>query len=251
MTPTACARFEPMKLYRALQAQGFGSRKACMAYVRAGVVEVNGVVCDDLDAEVDPMGLELTLDGVTLPFHDKAYVLMHKPAGHECSHHPSHHPSVFALLPPPFVLRGMQCVGRLDQDTTGLLLFSDDGQFIHRMTSPKKSVAKVYRAVCADPVSEAMLAALQTGVQLNDEPVPIAALACEQIDAHTLRLTLSEGKYHQVKRMIAATGNRVVQLHREAIGDFVLPASLAPGAWCWLGDHDLKQLEQPWQSVTS
>ncbi len=240
-----------MKLYRALQAQGFGSRKDSIAYVRAGLIEVNGVACDDPEAEVDPAGLELTLDGLTLPFHDKAYILMHKPAGHECSHHPSHHPSVFALLPPPFILRGVQCVGRLDQDTTGLLLFSDDGQFIHRMTSPKKGVAKRYLATCADPIGEAMLEALRSGVQLNDEPVPVAALACEQIDAHSLRLTLSEGKYHQVKRMVAATGNRVVSLHREAIGDFGLPADLAPGSWCWLSYDELKQLEQPWRSVTS
>lgn len=240
-----------MKLYRALQSQGFGSRKGCAARVRAGAVAVNGVVCDDPEAEVDPAGLELTLDGVTWLYREKAYVLMHKPAGHECSHHPSHHPSVFALLPPPLVARGLQCVGRLDQDTTGLLLFSDDGQFIHRMISPKKGVAKVYRAVCAEPVSDAMLAALRSGVQLNDEPAPIAALACEKLDEHTLRLALAEGKYHQVKRMIGATGNRVDSLHREAIGDYVLPADLPPGAWRWLETDDLKQLEQPWPSAMS
>jgi 16S rRNA pseudouridine516 synthase len=240
-----------MKLYRALQSQGFGSRKGCAARVRAGAVAVNGVVRDDPEAEVDPAGLELTLDGVTWLYREKAYVLMHKPAGHECSHHPSHHPSVFALLPPPLVARGLQCVGRLDQDTTGLLLFSDDGQFIHRMISPKKGVAKVYRAVCAEPVSDAMLAALRSGVQLNDEPAPIAALACEKLDEHTLRLALAEGKYHQVKRMIGATGNRVDSLHREAIGDYVLPADLPPGAWRWLETDDLKQLEQPWPSAMS
>lgn len=240
-----------MKLYRALQSQGFGSRKGSVARVRAGAVAVNGVICDDPEAEVDPNGLELTLDGVTWRYREKAYVLMHKPAGHECSHHPSHHPSVFALLPPPLVARGLQCVGRLDQDTTGLLLFSDDGQFIHRMISPKKGVAKVYRAVCAEPVGDAMLAALRTGVQLNDEPAPIAALACEKLDEHTLRLALAEGKYHQVKRMIAATGNRVDSLHREAIGNYVLPADLPPGAWRWLETDDLKQLEQPWPSAMS
>ena len=240
-----------MKLYRALQSQGFGSRKGCVARVRAGAVVVNGVVCDNPETEVEPAQLELTLDGVTWPYREKAYVLMHKPTGYECSHHPSHHPSVFALLPPPLLQRGVQCVGRLDQDTTGLLLFSDDGQFIHRMTSPKKGVAKVYRAVCADPLSDAMLAALRTGVQLNDEPAPIAALACESIDTHTLRLTLAEGKYHQVKRMIAATGNRVELLHREAIGHFSLPAALPPGAWCWLEADDLTQLEQPWPFAMS
>lgn len=240
-----------MKLYRALQAQGFGSRKGCIALARAGAVAVNGALCDDPEVEVDPVGLELTVDGVTWPYREKAYVLMHKPAGYECSHHPSHHPSVFALLPPPLLQRGVQCVGRLDQDTTGLLLFSDDGQFIHRMISPKKGVAKVYRAVCADPVTDAMLAALRSGVQLNDEPVPIAALACERLDASTLRLTLAEGKYHQVKRMIAATGNRVDNLHREAMGGYALPADLSPGNWRWLETEDLKQLEQPWPSAMS
>ncbi|HEX7970604.1 MAG TPA: 16S rRNA pseudouridine(516) synthase [Thiobacillus sp.] len=240
-----------MKLARALQSQGFGSRKGCTARVRAGAVAVNGVVCDDPEAEVDPAGLALTLDGVTWTYRAKAYVLMHKPAGHECSHHPSHHPSVFALLPPLLLQRGVQCVGRLDQDTTGLLLFSDDGQFIHRMISPKKGVAKVYRAVCADPLSDATLDALRSGVQLNDEPAPIAALACDAIDARTLRLTLTEGKYHQVKRMIAAAGNHVDSLHREAIGSYRLPATLAPGAWCWLDAGDLAQLEQPWPSATS
>src|SRR5512135_1417069 len=216
-----------MKLYRALQSQGLGSRKGCTARVRAGAVAVNGEVCDDPEAEVDPAGLELTLDGTPWLYREKAYVLMHKPAGYECSHHPSHHPSVFALLPPPLLQRGVQCVGRLDQDTTGLLLFSDDGQFIHRMISPKKGVAKIYRATCADSVSEAMLEALRTGVALNDEPAPIAALACERLDATSLRLTLAEGKYHQVKRMIGATGNRVETLHREAIGSHVLPADMA------------------------
>ncbi len=240
-----------MKLYRALQSQGFGSRKACLARVRMGEVAVNGVTCDDPEAEVDPAQLELTLDGVSWRYREKAYVLMHKPAGYECSHRPSHHPSVFSLLPPPLVQRGVQCVGRLDQDTTGLLLFSDDGQFIHRMTSPKKGVAKVYRAGCAEQLDDAMLDALRSGVQLNDEPAPIAALACEALDGRSLRLTLAEGKYHQVKRMIAAAGNRVESLHREAIGGHALPATLPAGAWRWLEAGDLARLEQPWPSAMS
>ncbi|MDO9468298.1 MAG: 16S rRNA pseudouridine(516) synthase [Thiobacillus sp.] len=240
-----------MKLVRALQSQGFGSRKACTARVRAGEVAVNGTPCDDPEAEVDPAGLELTLDGVSWPYRAQAYVLMHKPVGYECSHHPSHHPSVFSLLPPLLLQRGVQCVGRLDQDTSGLLLFSDDGQFIHRMISPKKGVAKVYRARCAEEVTDAMLDALRSGVQLNDTPVPVAALACDRLDATTLRLTLAEGKYHQVKRMIGATGNRVVALHRDAVGHYPLPADLPPGSWRWLEMDELKQLEQPWPSAMS
>lgn len=240
-----------MKLYHVLQSQGFGTRKACIARVRAGEVAVNGAVCENPEALIETADLELALDGVTWPYREKAYVLMNKPAGYECSHHASHHPSVFSLLPPVLVQRGVQCVGRLDQDSTGLLLFSDDGPFIHRMTSPKKNVAKVYRASCADPVSDSMVDALRNGVQLNDEPEPIAALACERLDEYTLRLTLAEGKYHQVKRMVGATGNRVTRLHRETIGHFALPGSLHAGAWAWLEADDLAQLELPWPSAMS
>ena len=240
-----------MKLYKALQSQGWGSRKACIARIRAGEVEVNGALWDDPEREVEPVGLELTLDGIAWAYREKAYVVLHKPAGYECSHHPSHHPSVFSLLPAHLLQRGVQCVGRLDQDTTGLLLFSDDGQFIHRMISPRKGVAKVYRASCAEPLDAAALDALRAGVQLNDEPAPVAALACEAVDRHTLRLALSEGKYHQVKRMIAATGNKVNALHREAVGAFGLPDTLEPGAWRWLNETDLTQLETAWPSATS
>lgn len=232
-----------MKLFRALQSQGFGTRRECIARVRHGEVEVNGVVCDDPEAEVDPAGLLLTLDGTTWPYRDKAYLLLNKPAGYECSRQPIHNPSVFSLLPAPLLQRGVQCVGRLDQDTTGLLLFSDDGAFIHRMISPKKGVPKLYRVNCRHPLSEDMLHALRSGVQLHDEPAPIVALACEQVSSHELLLTLGEGKYHQVKRMVAAAGNRVEALHREAIGGLRLPTDLPAGEWRWLDETDLRELE--------
>ncbi len=240
-----------MKLYKALQTQGFGSRKTCVARIRAGEVAIGGVVCDDPEFEVETAMLDITLDDVTWRYREKAYVVVHKPPGFECSHHPSHHRSVFSLLPAPLLERGVQCVGRLDQETTGLLLFSDDGQFIHRMISPKKGVAKVYRARCAEPISESMLDALRNGVHLNDEPEPVAALACERVDSDTVRLSLSEGKYHQVKRMIAAAGNHVISLHREAIGEFALPSTLAPSAWRWLDSDELKLLERSWPSKMS
>lgn len=240
-----------MRLYRALQTQGFGTRKACRLRINRGEVAVGGVVCDDPDAEVDPADLVFTLDGTAWRYRARAYVLLNKPAGYECSRRPSHHPSVFSLLPLPLVERGVQCVGRLDQDTSGLLLFSDDGQFLHRMTSPRKGIPKTYRAVCAEPVTPALLAALEGGVRLNDEPSPIAALACEALDERTLRLVLAEGKYHQVKRMIAAAGNHVERLHREAVGAFELPSDLAPGDWRWLEADDLDRLEQAWPSARS
>ena len=140
-------------------------------------------------------------------------------------------------------MQGVQAVGRLDQDTTGLLLLSDDGQFIHRMSSPKKHVSKVYRVTCKHPVDAKQVQNLLDGVVLDDDPKPVKAAACELIDTHVLDLTLTEGKYHQVKRMLAAVGNRVEGLHRWRIGGLVLPADLAPGEWRWLTADELELLK--------
>jgi 16S rRNA pseudouridine516 synthase len=147
---------------------------------------------------------------------------------------PRHHPSVMSLLPAPLRTRGLQPVGRLDEDTTGLLLLTDDGTLIHRLTSPKKHMPKVYEATTRHPVDERELTALRTGVVLDDDPAPVAALEALATGEHGLRLTLTEGRYHQVKRMVAAVGNRVDALHRSAIGAYRLPPELAPGQWCWL-----------------
>jgi 16S rRNA pseudouridine516 synthase len=135
-------------------------------------------------------------------------------------------------------------VGRLDQDTTGLLLLSDDGKFIHRMSSPKHHVPKVYDVLAKHPVDTVQIAKLLAGVVLDDSPLPVKAAACHQTGEHRLSLTLTEGKYHQVKRMVAAVGNRVEGLHRSQIGSFVLPPDLSPGQWRWLSDADLARITE-------
>lgn len=223
-----------MTLDKVLQSQGFGSRKLCRSLVRDGRVLVNGMSCDDHSAEVSTDDLTLTVDGREWRYRERVYLMLNKPPGYECSHQPQQHPSVFSLLPPELILRGVQCVGRLDEDTTGLLLMSDDGAFIHAMASPKKNVGKVYRVTTRHPVTPAQVDALRNGVQLRDEPAPVIALACEQTGPCELMLTIAEGKYHQVKRMIAASGNRVEQLHRTAFGSWHLDEGLAPGAWQWI-----------------
>ncbi|HND57659.1 MAG TPA: 16S rRNA pseudouridine(516) synthase [Thauera aminoaromatica] len=238
----------PMQLERLLHAQGFGSRKDCRALIRAGYVSVAGEVCDDPTEEFDPgsrdgsPGLEFTVDDQPWRFRAQAYVVLHKPAGYECSQKPTFHPSVFTLLPPQLLARGVQCVGRLDQDTTGLLLLSDDGQFIHQWSSGKKRTPKVYEVTLKHAVEQDFADRLVAGVELNDEPVPIAAAACELVSPTTLRLTICEGKYHQVKRMVGAAGNRVEVLHRSRVGGLDLPAGLAPGQWRWLEAEDLARL---------
>jgi 16S rRNA pseudouridine516 synthase len=165
--------------------------------------------------------------------------MLHKPAGYECSQKPRHHPSVLTLLPPPLRTRGVQPVGRLDEDTTGLLLLTDDGTLIHRLTSPKHHVPKVYEATAKHELTDEQLQRLLDGVVLDDDPQPVRALAAERVAPQHLRLTLAEGRYHQVKRMLAAVGNRCEALHRSRFGRLVLPADLAPGGWRWVDPADL------------
>ncbi len=225
-----------MRLSHILFSQGFGTRRECEHRVLAGTVHIGGRVCEDPDEEFTTEGLVFEVEGRPWPFHAKALVMLHKPAGYECSMKPRHHPSVMSLLPAPLRLRsgaGVQPVGRLDEDTTGLLLLTDDGALIHRLTSPKHHVPKVYEVTTRHAISQALVDALCSGVVLDDAPTPVRAQACERVSDHHLRMTLTEGKYHQVKRMVAAAGNRVDALHRSAIGELTLPEGLAPGQWCW------------------
>lgn len=220
-----------MNLTKLLQSQGFGTRRECRALVMSGRVSLAGEEILDPDVEVTVHDLIFTVDGEDWRYREKAYVMLHKPSGYECSQKPKHYPSVLGLLPTQLRNRGLQTVGRLDEDTTGLLLLTDDGQFLHVYTSPRKGIEKVYRATVKHPLSEEQLNALRTGVVLHDDPEPVAAQSAVARDAHTLELTLTGGKYHQVKRMIAAAGNRVEALHRERMGAYSLSDDLAPGEW--------------------
>jgi 16S rRNA pseudouridine516 synthase len=238
-----------MQLQDILFSQGFGTRRVCAGLVQQGHVTVGGQSITDAAAEFEPEGLRFVVDDVPWEFHELAYLMLHKPAGTECSRKPSAYPSIYTLLPGPLRLRpqkgavqGVQAVGRLDQDTTGLLLLTDDGQFIHRMNSPRHHVPKVYEVTVKHPVDERQVQRLLEGVVLDDDPKPVRAAACESAGERQLRLTLTEGKYHQVKRMVAAVGNRVEGLHRSQIGGLVLPQDLLPGQWRWLDAADLAAL---------
>jgi 16S rRNA pseudouridine516 synthase len=220
-------------LAQILFTQGFGTRRHCAALITNGEVKVGGAVCDDPHAALPVEGLEFAVQGQAWRYHAKALVMLHKPAGYECSTKPRHHPSVLTLLPAPLRERGVQPVGRLDADTTGLLLLTDDGPLIRRLTSPKHHVAKVYEVTCKHALAGDTVPRLLAGVVLDDDPQPVRAEACEATGERQLRLTLTEGRYHQVKRMLAAAGNRVEALHRSAFGGLALPLDLPPGAWRW------------------
>ena len=231
-----------MQLERLLQKHGFGTRKGCRGLIRDERVAVNGQICDDPFADIPTANLVFSVDGVDWPYAEFASLVLNKPAGYECSRKPQHHPSVLELLPRPLRERDVQPIGRLDEDTTGLLLITDDGQLNHQLSSARRKVPKIYLATTKHPLDQAQIDQLLAGVLLNDEPEPIAAAGAEIVGDHLLRLTVTEGKYHQVKRMVAAVGNRVEALHREAVGQLSLPDDLPPGEWRWLTPADLEKL---------
>jgi 16S rRNA pseudouridine516 synthase len=223
-----------MQLRQILFSQGFGTRRECDALIGHGLVQLGEHVADDPHQDVDTAGLVFSVRGQAWPFHARALLMMNKPPGYECSRKPKHHPSVLSLLPPPLRNREVQPIGRLDEDTTGLLLFTDDGALIHKLSSPKRHVPKVYAVQCAAPVPAAQIEQLLAGVVLHDDPLPVRAAACTAVGERGLLLTLTEGKYHQVKRMVAAAGNHVTALQRTAFGALQLPPDLAPGQWQWV-----------------
>jgi 16S rRNA pseudouridine516 synthase len=230
-------------IVKLLQSQGFGTRRDCEILIADGAVTWNNTVMEYIDDAFEPLaGTPFTVHDELHSYRHKAYIVLNKPAGYECSQKPKLHASVYELLPQHLRQRGdsgsrdgVQSVGRLDQDTTGLLLLSDDGQFIHRYTSPKKQLGKVYAVTTKHSITTELLLALKNGVVLNDAmgdtPEPVAATDVEQTGQYTLSMTISEGRYHQVKRMIAAASNRCEALHRTAVGAYTLPADLKAGEW--------------------
>lgn len=230
-------------LDRILQSQGFGTRSFCRQLIRQGEISIDGVVADDERAEFETDGLIFSLFDETWVYREHVYIALNKPSGIECSRRPSHHPSVMTLLPDEFREREVQAIGRLDHDTTGLLLLTDDGAFNHRMSSPKHHVPKRYLATTAEPVSASLIDALRQGVQLHDEPEPLFAIECVQVAEDQLEIVLAQGKYHQVKRMLAAAGNHCAALQRISIGQLSLASlALAEGEWCYLEEHHLTLL---------
>ena len=258
-----------MRLSQILFSQGFGTRRLCAGLIYNGEVSVAGEIIEDPEQEFECENFSFEVSGKTWPFYEKALILLNKPTGYECSRKPKHHPSVMNLLPAALRERDVQPIGRLDEDTTGLLLLTDDGTLIHKLTSPKHHVPKVYEAQCKHPVTPEMVAQLLAGVELREpepkaeapgafghkaagrpkpastEPKPAykpevaRAEGAEAFGTHGLRLTLIEGKYHQVKRMVAAVGNRVESLHRPRFGALELPTDLKPGEWIWIASPKL------------
>ncbi|TKB51018.1 pseudouridine synthase [Ferrimonas sediminicola] len=212
------------------------SRSLAKKLLHRGDVTCDGEVIKDPGFKVADHHL-VCIDGEPVRPIGPRYLMLHKPADCVSSHVDDGHRSVLTFIDQPR-REELVIVGRLDADTTGLLLLTSDGQWSHRITSPNSRCPKRYRVTLTDPLAPEQLAALKNGVMLHGESEPVAA-EVEQIGSHTLWLTIAEGKYHQVKRMCAAVGNKVVGLHRHSIGRLALDPQLAPGEWRALTEEEI------------
>lgn len=224
---------------------GLGSRKECRNLVRDGMVALDGVIVGDAYAPFPAEVQVLEVNGEIIPQMVHIYAILHKPAGYECSHSPDNHPSVYELLPPRWSSMDVQSAGRLDVDTSGLLVFSNVGHFIHHLESPRKELSKTYEVLPEVPLDKSQFGSLRGGVNLRGEKGVFKPLSLEQLENGWLRMQIKEGKYHQVKRMLAAVKGRVQELRRIAIGDLRLQDSWEPGTWRFLDAEDFLALGYP------
>lgn len=208
------------------------TRSLAKKALHRGEVTVDGEVVKDAAMQVSETSRVCWQDELLQLHSGYHYLVLNKPVGYECSSKSSHHPLVSDLLGGLPGRERIQPVGRLDVTTSGLLLMTDDGQWSHRITSPRYQKRKIYRALLAEPLVSDAEERLQAGLQLEGEDLPTRSAELQRLDGLQVRLILTEGRYHQVRRMFAALGNHVVTLHREAVGDLELDEQALPaGQW--------------------
>ena len=229
------------RIDKLLSSTGRWSRKEAKELVRQGRVLADGRAVLEPEEKLDPAA-RLTVDGQAVDCSPFVYVMLHKPAGLLSATEDSRQPTVLDLLPPELKKRGLFPVGRLDKDTTGLLLLTDDGDLAHRLLSPRKHVDKVYLARVEGRVDRSDVEALRAGLVLGDGTVCLPAGLEPVGDGSSCLVTLREGKYHQVKRMLAARGKPVAALHRLRMGPLTLDEGLKPGEWRFLTDRERAEL---------
>lgn len=206
------------------------SRREAQRYIKEGRVAVDGEIARNSGTNVQ--NHEVTLDGQSIALPAPVYVMLHKPLGYLCANTDGQYPTVLDLISEKLhPTEPLQIVGRLDLDTTGLLLLTTDGTWNHRITAPNSRCTKVYCAELAEPISADAIATLEHGVMLHSETKPTLPCTVQPMSPQQIKITLQEGRYHQVKRMFAAVGNRVVRLHREQVGALKLDPQLQPGEY--------------------
>lgn len=230
-----------MRLDKFFSAAAVLSRRECARAVRAGRVTVGGAVAKKPDQLCDPEKDEICLDGVRISYRKNHYILLYKPDGVVSATEDGKDETVLSLLPPEYTAWGLFPCGRLDKHTTGLMLLTDDGELAHRLLSPRRHVEKSYRYRVKFPLTAEECARFEGGLVLEDgyetKPAKI-----ERDDAYSGTITLTEGKYHQIKRMMLALHNQITELKRVTFGPLVLPAAFSPGEWREVNDSELAAL---------
>jgi len=219
------------RLDQLLSSLGYCSRREARGWFAAGRLAVKGVVAEDYGAKADPA--DVTVDGEPLDHPAGLLLLLHKPVGLVCSHDGREGPDIYSLIPSRWRQRNpsVTSIGRLDKDTSGVLLLTDLSPLVHRLTSPKHKVPKVYRATVDRDLSPELIAQFASGTLLLDgEDAPCAPATLNLLSAREAELTLTEGRYHQVRRMFAASGATVLTLHRARFGPLEL-GDLPAGQW--------------------
>ena len=232
-----------MRLDRLLANLGYGSRREVQRLVVLGLVTLDGVTLEDSDQRIaitPDLSSRMTVDDEPLDPPPGVVVVMNKPIGVTCSH--KEPPLVYSLLPERWRARepAISTVGRLDKDTSGLLLLTDDGALLHKIISPRSNVTKRYDVTLDRPLRGGEEKIFASGeLMLESETTPLLPVPMEVVSPTRAFVTLTEGRYHQVRRMFAAVGNHVTALHRDRIGGLDLPADLPPGEFRILGETEL------------
>lgn len=229
-----------MRLDRFLSHSSGLSRNQVKMLLHRGEVAVDGEPVRDSGLQVSAQN-RITMEGNELVWPRHYYVMLHKPAGYVCSTEEAGQPLVAELIDKPWATT-LHSAGRLDADTTGLVLLTSDGNWSHALTSPRRHCDKTYLVGVKHPLQSELVERFASGIVLNDESRPTLPAKLELIDSLTARVTLHEGRYHQVRRMFAACGNRVETLHRESIGNIRLDAVLQPGQWRELSDQEISDV---------
>ncbi len=226
-----------MRLDKYIAAHSDATRSLAKMAIKSGRVEVNGVTTKDQGKKLKPSDV-VTINGVELEESGEVYIVMYKKAGVICATQDEEQDTVLDFLD-GYTHKELHIAGRLDKDTTGLVLITSDGQWSHRVTSPKRVCEKVYLLETVIPIEESYIQAFADGIMLRDESKPTRPAKLEILSEKSARLTLTEGKYHQVKRMFGAMGNRVTKLHRERVGDVSLKG-IEPGQFRELSEHEVQ-----------
>lgn len=229
------------RIDRILSEQTNYSRKEIKKLVSKGVISVNGCVVRKSDEKYDEDNISIKINGEDISINKHFYLLLNKPKGYVSTTVSDNDKTVIALVPDKYKTRTLFPAGRLDKDTTGLMLITDDGVFAHNILSPKKHIKKVYEVVIDKDVSDEMVYGFRDGVKLNDGECKSALL--EKIDTNKCLVTLTEGRYHQIKRMFGCYKAKVLELKRICMGELYLPSDLAVGEVREVSDEELLKIQ--------